>query len=118
MDLTILFWNARGAASKEFLQIARELIQKHKPYIFIITEPRISGITADDRINKLSFDESTKVEAWGFSGGIWILWNKIVGDITILDCFSQAITLRVKKAHKDPWLLSAVYASPLPTIRE
>ncbi|GLT60154.1 hypothetical protein SLA2020_329350 [Shorea laevis] len=118
MNLTVLFWNVRGAASKGFLQTAQELIKKHKPDIFIIAEPRISGTTADDRINDLRFDESVKVDARGFSGGIWILWNRTVGDITILDCFSQAITLLVKQAHRDPWLLSAIYANPVPTIRE
>ncbi|GLT94094.1 hypothetical protein SLE2022_118530 [Rubroshorea leprosula] len=118
MDLTVLFWNVRGAASKGFLRTAQELIKKHKPDIFIIAEPRISGTTADDRINDMRFDEFVKVDARGFSGGIWVLWNRTVGDITILDCFSQAITLLVKQAHRDPWLLSAIYANPVPTIRE
>lgn len=51
--MSVLFWNCRGAGSKEFLRHARELVSIHKVDMLIIVEPRISGNNADKVIRKL-----------------------------------------------------------------
>ncbi|GLT33545.1 hypothetical protein SLA2020_081230 [Shorea laevis] len=114
--MSIIFWNVRGATSREFLRNARELIHCHKPEAYIIVEPRISGVTADNRIRDLGFDCVTKEDAQGFSEGIWVLWNRSVGDVTLIEKNSQIITVKIKKPHAEPWAFSAVYASPQPAI--
>ena len=68
--MSIFFWNVRGAASKSFLRNSREYIKTHRPYFFIVAEPRISGLTADNQIAKLGFPHHIKTDARGFSGGI------------------------------------------------
>lgn len=52
------------------------------------------------------------VEARGFSGGIWILWNK--NDISISAIQSREHFLHVETFDNlsNPWLLIVVYASP------
>lgn len=41
-------------------------------------ETRINGKRVDDVIRKTNFDYSYKVEARGFSDGIWLLWKEIL----------------------------------------
>lgn len=40
-----------------------------------ILEPRISGVRADRVIQKIGFVEGARIDACGFSGGIWCLWR-------------------------------------------
>ncbi|GLT89654.1 hypothetical protein SLE2022_076310 [Rubroshorea leprosula] len=75
-------------------------------------------INMSSLISKLNFDSSTKVDAQGFSGGIWVLWNSYVGEVSMLERTAQMITVLVKCPHLEPWIFSAVYASPTPSIRE
>ncbi|KAI9113491.1 hypothetical protein K1719_015418 [Acacia pycnantha] len=53
----------------------RSFVANYKPDIFVLLEPRIFGGNADKVIKKLGFHHSHRVEAAGFSGGIWILWS-------------------------------------------
>ncbi|XVE96968.1 hypothetical protein REPUB_Repub02eG0269900 [Reevesia pubescens] len=116
--MPVLFWNSRGAGSSSFLSHARELITMHRPSIAIFVEPRISGVKADKMISRLRFDFSTKVDARGFSGGIWVLWNSVVGQVQVMKKSDQYITLFIDNNISSPWALTAVYASPVPTTRE
>ncbi|GLT78653.1 hypothetical protein SLA2020_501810 [Shorea laevis] len=85
---------------------------------FVIVEPRISGEAANKQISKLNFSSFTKVDAQGFSGGIWVLWNGSIGEVFVLESTAQMITVLVKCPHLEPWIFSAVYASPTPSVRE
>ena len=77
MDRKILVWNCQGAASKSFRRVVKLLIDIHKSCMLVLLEPRISGIKAELLIHFLKFHHSHKVEALGYSSGIWILWNDI-----------------------------------------
>lgn len=84
---------------------------------FWVSEPRISGIKADNRIKKLGFPHSVKTDAQGFSGGIWVMWNDSLGSISVLGLHPQIITLLVERQGEPAWIISAVYGSPNPTTR-
>ena len=58
-------------------------VQNYKPKIVALCELRISGIKADDFIRLSGYDHSHRVEAVGFSDGIWLLWRAGL-DVTIL----------------------------------
>ncbi|KAI9093163.1 hypothetical protein K1719_027177 [Acacia pycnantha] len=58
-----------GGAGPSF-RVLKELARAG---IFVLLEPRISEAKADYVIKKLGFHNSQRVEATGFSGGIWIL---------------------------------------------
>ncbi|KAI9124541.1 hypothetical protein K1719_004463 [Acacia pycnantha] len=80
--------------------------------IFVILEPRISGSKADAVIKKLGFHNSHRVEASGFSGGIWILWSSFV-QINILVNHVQFVHMEVScNGHNSKVLFTAVYGSP------
>ncbi|KAL4324684.1 hypothetical protein GQ457_11G014580 [Hibiscus cannabinus] len=53
-------------------------MQDKKPDMVACFEPRISGRQADKVIKLSGFELSFRVEAHGFSGGIWVLWRDTV----------------------------------------
>lgn len=75
MSFSIMFWNVQGAASKYFRQAFRTLVRSFNPTMNVLLEPCISGSKADAFIKFSGFERSHRVEAAGFAGGIWLLWN-------------------------------------------
>ncbi|CAN1140772.1 hypothetical protein LINPERPRIM_LOCUS25038 [Linum perenne] len=63
----------------------------HTPYVVVLLEPRVSGDVGSAVSKKLLFDSSFFVEAQGFSGGIWLLWNEFVIKIKVLASSNQFI---------------------------
>ncbi|GMH31533.1 hypothetical protein Nepgr_033376 [Nepenthes gracilis] len=43
--------------------------------IVVLVETKISGVRADIASSRIGFGASTRVEAQGFSGGIWVFWR-------------------------------------------
>ncbi|XP_039045113.1 uncharacterized protein LOC120184804 [Hibiscus syriacus] len=97
--VNILMWNCQGAAKPLFRRILKEMIHKHKQQAIAILETRISGEQADKTINNLGFENSFRVEAQGFSGGIWIRWKEDT-EVEIFRVSNQFI-----HGNKDAWVL-------------
>lgn len=53
------------------------MIAYHKPSIIILTETRLEEDTAEASIAELNYPRPRhiKVDSYGLSGGIWLLWN-------------------------------------------
>lgn len=47
---SVLCWNYRGAASKEFVCEQKDIMKEYKPLIVVLVELRISGIAADEYV--------------------------------------------------------------------
>ncbi|XVE99570.1 hypothetical protein REPUB_Repub03eG0210600 [Reevesia pubescens] len=77
-----------------------------------LVEPRISGVTANNRCKRFGYFDFFRVKAQGFAGGIWLFWNTVDVDIEILAFSSQLIHALVKILGKPVWLLTVVYGSP------
>ncbi|OMO68562.1 reverse transcriptase [Corchorus capsularis] len=75
----------QGAANPDFRRNMLELIHSHHVDLLIIVEPRVSGVKADRIISRLRFDGFTKVDAVGFSGGIWVLWKSSIGLMNVVE---------------------------------
>ncbi|XP_019166674.1 PREDICTED: uncharacterized protein LOC109162425 [Ipomoea nil] len=82
-----------GAGGRNFQRILKTLLKNHKPDLIGLVEPKVSGDHANDICSKLGFDDWVRVEAIGFSGGIWVLWNKPL-DITVEFTHPQFILLQ------------------------
>lgn len=93
--INIITWNCQGAASKAFLRAAKWLISSEKPSIF---------------------DHWARVEALGFSGGIWVMWNNNV-TMDIIASNPQFILANVEDDMENKWSIAFVYASPTPHLR-
>ncbi|KAJ4840446.1 hypothetical protein Tsubulata_016701 [Turnera subulata] len=89
----------------------KELQREYKPTVVIVVEPRISGARANRVIRKLGFTHSHRVDARGFAGGVWVLWNERVTSVSVLHCHTQFIHMKVNFQGLS-FLLTAVYGSP------
>ncbi|KAI9127053.1 hypothetical protein K1719_001612 [Acacia pycnantha] len=108
---TLCLGDVRGATSKGFAAILRDLKHRHRLDVVVILEPRVSGSGADRIIKNWGFKQSVRREAEGFLGGIWILWNleELVVDVILLD--EQFIHCNLCLGGKK-MAFTAVHASP------
>jgi len=90
--IKIIVWNVRGAGSRECLNSLKEYIRIHKPAIIAILEMHISGKRAEEVCNNIGFQGRYRVEARGFRGGIWVLWDTSELNLNILKAHPQFIT--------------------------
>lgn len=74
--MDFIVWNCQGAASKEFRRAARFLVQTYKPCMLALLKTKMPGVATDKVCKSLNFTNWVRVEAVGYSGGIWILWNE------------------------------------------
>ncbi|KAK4284270.1 hypothetical protein QN277_001125 [Acacia crassicarpa] len=95
--MIIAFWNCRGAGSQAFPLTTRDIVNKYGITILCLLEPHISGVRADKVSRRLGFSNWIRVESTGFSGGIWLLWNKDDFEITFLTSTTQLIYCQVKE---------------------
>ncbi|KAH9696901.1 reverse transcriptase domain-containing protein [Citrus sinensis] len=111
MTISTLFWNVQGAGSPTFRRTFAALVKNYNPTMVAIFEPRVSGKKADDFIKKSGFDRSHRVEANGFSGGIWVLWRDFF-DVEVALNHNQFIHLKISAHNVTQAWVTAVYASP------
>ncbi|XP_062009065.1 uncharacterized protein LOC133725714 [Rosa rugosa] len=113
----ILFWNARGAGSENFRSAISDLVRLHSIDILAICEPRVQFARASTTLNNLGFSDSRVMEAEGFSGGLWLLWNKNKVKVDFIDENFRSISIKITLTGKPAWMLTVVYASPNHTSR-
>ena len=117
MFITTMFWNTQGAASPSFRRSFFTMVQNYKPSLVVLLEPRISGYKADNFIKRSGFDNSYRVEAEGFAGGIWVLWKDFL-QVEVVASHSQYVHLQISNNHSFLSWLTTIYASPHPNIRK
>ncbi|KAJ8432430.1 hypothetical protein Cgig2_016060 [Carnegiea gigantea] len=101
---SIMVWNVRGAASKDFHLTLKELIKRYNPSVIGLLETKISGQNADEVCHKIGL--------LGFKGGgIWLFWRN---DITLhlIQSSHQHITMKVLRQGETPWIFSTIHGSP------
>ncbi|KAI9073386.1 hypothetical protein K1719_044665 [Acacia pycnantha] len=109
--MNLLVWNSRGAASKGFAAVVKDMRVRHKLDLVVILEPRVSGNQASRIIKNWGFKHSFRVEAEGFAGGLWLLWARDDLLMNVLVHNEQFIHCRIGLDGVE-MLFSAVYASP------
>lgn len=112
--MNCVIWNCRGAGGKEFPALVRDTVRMYNLDFIAILEPRISGTTADRVIERIGLPNIVKVDAVGFSGGLWCLWKNSYPPIMVHSKSPFCIHLHVKPNSPDGWFLSIVYASSRP----
>lgn len=108
----ILCWNVRGAGGKKFKSSISDLVRSHKIDILIIVEPKVQYSKVTDFLRRQGFPDAEVVEAIGFSGGIWLLYDKGRVRISFLEKGRQFISVKVAGVGNHDWILTAVYANP------
>ncbi|KAK9716041.1 hypothetical protein RND81_06G207300 [Saponaria officinalis] len=96
----------------------KELIRVNKPQVLALVETHISGETAQRVCDRINYGGKTRVDAEGFSGGIWLFWRSEEVSVTPIIHNSQHITVEISRVGEIPWYYTAVYASPDSTRKE
>ena len=111
-------WNCRGAASRSFARILHDIVKKYGINVMCLLEPRISGIKADRVVKKLGFSNWWRVEATGYAGGIWVLWNEVEVSVEYICSTTQLLHCNIKdKGLKEESLHTFVYGDTNPSKR-
>ncbi|GLT52768.1 hypothetical protein SLA2020_260880 [Shorea laevis] len=110
-------WNCRGATNNDFKRSVMDIKREHNPGIFVIMETKLAGNRAAEVAQSLEYPKWEIVDADGFAGGIWLLWDDSRFTIDILNKGSQVIHSLVQvKTHpflsNFYWYFSAVYGRP------
>lgn len=117
MPFKFLVWNCRGAGNRSFLRHLKDLLATHRPQIFALLEPRVSGSVADHVCRSIGWENWYRVEADGFSGGIWIFWRDDNVAVKVVHDHHQFVHLQLSTRVGWMWFLTIVYASPNRLIR-
>ncbi|KAK8598873.1 hypothetical protein V6N13_076818 [Hibiscus sabdariffa] len=101
-----------GYGHPKFCSTVRQYLRDYRPDLVVFVEPCISGRRADSVIASLGFPYSHRVEAQGFSGGIWVAWFDSIRADIILNHF-QFVHCRITDKRNDvSTLATIIYASP------
>ncbi|KAM1290748.1 hypothetical protein ACFX13_018260 [Malus domestica] len=90
----------------------KKLVMQYKVDLLVVVEPRISRDKAKEIIRNFGFRSWEIVDATGFSGGIWLLWNETKVKVKFVEACEQALTVQVFYDCKRSWYFSAIYGSP------
>lgn len=107
--MDILSWNTRGARSTNFRRALRDMKNRYNPDIVILTETHLSGDRVATIIT-LGFKRYIKVDAMGFLGGIWVLWNPLSLLVEPIASVFHEVYFKVQ-VNYSPFLLTTLYAS-------
>ncbi|KAL4333427.1 hypothetical protein GQ457_07G010550 [Hibiscus cannabinus] len=109
--------DSQGALDPTLHKSFKLIVRKQIPDIAVVMEPRISGRAADVFIRKAGFDYSFRVEARGFSGGIWVMWRDLVQHDMLAVSNQYIHGLCSVVGDGKTFFVTFVYASPNPVRR-
>ncbi|XP_021742733.1 uncharacterized protein LOC110708815 [Chenopodium quinoa] len=78
----------------------------------------MGGEQAEKIAKIIGYDGHERVDAMGFSGGIWVYRKKDLVTINPIHKHNQHITMEITRVGATPWFFSIVYASPDATKRK
>ncbi|XP_074314900.1 uncharacterized protein LOC141651074 [Silene latifolia] len=106
-----------GTGNKNKINALKEIVRTYKPSIIALVETHMDGVHAIKIQKILGYIGHSRVDANGFSGGIWLYWKSEFVTVKPVKEHSQYITIEVSRNGEMPWFFSAVYASPNPSNR-
>ncbi|KAJ8772685.1 hypothetical protein K2173_027862 [Erythroxylum novogranatense] len=101
--IKFLYWNCRGAASMEFRAVLKDFVSVHQADAVVLAEPKISGMRATRVTQQLGFNNVFRLDAQGFSGGLWLLWKDTLDKVTVVASGCGYIHLRISRRDGCVW---------------
>ncbi|KAL8159991.1 hypothetical protein V2J09_001528 [Rumex salicifolius] len=93
------------------------MIRLHDPRAIALVKTHISGSRTDDVCRQIGFEGFRRMEASGFSSGIWLIWRTTEVIVTPICLHPQNVTVETKRRGEDPWVFSEIYGSPTTATR-
>ncbi|XP_074297142.1 uncharacterized protein LOC141627825 [Silene latifolia] len=110
-----MVWNVQGTGNKKKINAIKEVVKTYRPSVLALVETHMGPDHAVKLGEILGYDGQSRVNAIGFSGGIWLYWNTNIVTVNPIMEHEQFITIEVARNGEVPWFFSAVYASPDPS---
>ena len=108
-----IIWNCQGSGAKSLPGLIRDMVHKYDISLISLLETRVNGERAVQRIKKMGFKASVRVDSEGFSGGIWVMWDPERVDVYIHSFSKQLIHCYVETLDGSYKAFTTfVYASP------
>ncbi|XP_074265965.1 uncharacterized protein LOC141588420 [Silene latifolia] len=115
--INFMVWNVQGTGKQSKVSAIKEVVRTYKPTVLVLVETHMGEDHAIKLGTILGYKGQSRVNAIGFSGGIWLYWNTdIVSVIPVLE-HRQFIRIEISQNGEYPWFFSAFYASLDPTNR-
>ena len=108
----MVVWNCRGAAKSPFTNYVKTLLRQYNINMMCFLETHLEESVVN-RIRRF-FDQAWNifmVPAVGLSGGIVIIWKKVLGLIDFYHLDRQVAFGVISLNHGPTWILGVVYAS-------
>ncbi|XP_039118470.1 uncharacterized protein LOC120254421 [Dioscorea cayenensis subsp. rotundata] len=104
--------NCRGISAIDTSSGVLRLIRKFNPIIVCLVETHANSDRVDRFCNKVPKHwEWTAILANGFSGGIFVLWNKAIGKVTPIVVSRRVLHIIISSASSKSFIISVVYNS-------
>lgn len=116
--INMIVWNCRGFRARKTKLHLKEMIRVYKPGILAVKETKVHSSQEICFLESLGFTDKLVVEAMGFVGGLWLLWDSVIVTIQNIFMNTQMITVFVKENVMPTWILTVVYPSPRATNQE
>ncbi|KAL5742374.1 hypothetical protein ACOSP7_029106 [Xanthoceras sorbifolium] len=97
-----------GAGKKSLVKTLSDFRKIYRFEVLAVLEPRISGPRALSVANKLGFSSKFIVDADGFSGGLWLLWNSPSVSLEVVASSRHTITFYlnlIRGCFVGPWVV-------------
>ncbi|PWA44555.1 hypothetical protein CTI12_AA523610 [Artemisia annua] len=101
-----------GVGSSKFLITLKEIIRMNHPNVVTLVETHLDGDRAECLGRQIQYDGHARVDAEGYSAGIWLYWKKSEVNVDIIAYYSQHLTVKISRDGEESWIFSAIYASP------
>ncbi|GLT31842.1 hypothetical protein SLA2020_065500 [Shorea laevis] len=120
-SMKLIAWNCCGAANQSFMRHFRDLKNTHSPVMMLILETKLAGDRARDSASNL-YSSYHIVDAEGYAGGLWLLWDRNQISVEVVSTSNQAIHAIVKVRNHPTisnvdWFFSGIYGRPQFDIR-
>lgn len=116
--INTIVWNCRGFGARKTKLHLKEMIRVYKLGILAVMETKVHSSQEIGFLESLGFTYKLVVEAMGFVGGLWLLWDSVIVTIENIFMNTQMITVFVKENVMPTWMLTVVYPSPRATSQE
>ncbi|XP_028783726.1 uncharacterized protein LOC114739817 [Neltuma alba] len=116
--MIVASWNCRGAGNRCFPYTVKDIVYKLQIDVLCLMETRISGTRAEGVIRKLGFSNWIRLEASGFAGGIWVLWNEDSMHVNYICSSTQFVHCKIVDVkHNNSFFATFVYGETSPQKR-
>ncbi|XP_074306251.1 uncharacterized protein LOC141641491 [Silene latifolia] len=109
-----MVWNVQGTGNKRKINAIKEVVRTYKPTVLALVKTHMAEEHAIKMGSILGYAGQSRVNAIGFSGGIWLYWKKDVVTVTPIAEHQQFITVEISRNGELHWFFSAMYANPDP----